>query len=51
MGTCRQRFGAGILYIDVGQCKGARDFAQEGCFFLVGLDQGQGDLRRPQFYG
>ena len=42
-------FGAGDLYIDVSQCKGAGDFAKEGRFFVVGLDQGQGEGRVPDF--
>jgi hypothetical protein len=46
-----QGFGAGVLYIDVGQCKGTGDFAQEGSFFVIGLDQGEGDLGSPDFYG
>jgi len=44
-------FGAGVLYIDVGQCKGAGDFAEEGGLLVVGLDEGEGDLRGPEFYG
>ena len=44
-------FGAGDLYIDVGQCKGAGDFAKEGRFFVVGLDQGQGQSGIPDFQG
>ena len=43
--------GAGIYYIDVCQCKDAKDFAEEGGFLLVGLDQGSVDFRRPDFYG
>ena len=31
-------FGAGVLYIDVRQCKGAGDFAEEGGFLLIGFD-------------
>ena len=41
-------FGAGRLYIDVRQYKGAGDFAQEGCLLVIGLDQREGDLRRPE---
>ena len=44
-------FGAAGEYIDVRQCKGSGDFAEEGCFLLVGLDQGQVDLGSPDFYG
>jgi hypothetical protein len=42
-------FGAGGLYIDVGQCKGAGDLAEEGGLFEVGLNQSEGDLRGPEF--
>ncbi len=44
-------FGAGVLYIDVRQCKCARDFAEEGCFLVVGFDQGERDLWLPEFDG
>ena len=44
-------FGAGVLYIDVRQCKGAGDLAKECRFFLIGLDQGEGDLWHPEFDG
>jgi hypothetical protein len=43
-------FGTRVLYIDVRQCKGARDFAKECDFLVVGFDQGERDLRRPEFY-
>ena len=43
--------GASGEYIDVRQCKAAGDFAQEGGFLVVGFDQGQVDLGRPDFYG
>jgi len=33
-----QGLGAGGLYIDVRQCKGAGDFAEEGGFLVVGFD-------------
>jgi hypothetical protein len=46
-----QGFSAGVLYIDVGQCKGAGYFAQEGGFLLVGFDQGESDVGGPEFYG
>ena len=45
----RQGFGAGGDYIYVRQCKGADDFAQEGGFFVIRLDQRQGDRGRPDF--
>lgn len=44
-------FGALVLYIDVRQCKGASDFAEEGGLLVIGLDQGEGDVRRPELYG
>jgi len=50
-GGGRKGFGAGVLYIDVGQCKSAGDLAQEGGFLVVGLDQGEGDVRSPEFDG
>lgn len=40
-------FGAGGEYIDVRQCKGADDFAEEGGLFLVGFDEGNAEMRRP----
>jgi hypothetical protein len=43
--------GAAGEYIDVRQCKGANYFAEECGFFLIGFDQGQVDLRGPDFYG
>jgi len=42
-------FGAGGLYIDVRQCKGADNFAQERGFLVVGFDQGHMDFRGPEF--
>src|SRR5260370_33092288 len=50
-GSQGEGFGADVLYIDVRQCKGAGDFAEEGGFLLVGFDQREGDLRSPEFYG
>jgi len=44
-------FRAGGKYIDVRQCKFTRDLAEEGCFLLVGLDQGEVSVGRPDFYG
>ena len=46
-----QGFGACVLYIDVRQCKGAGDFAEEGGFLVVGLDQGEGKVRSPELDG
>jgi len=42
--------GAGVLYIDVRQCKGAGDLAEECGFLLVGFDEGEGDVGGPEFY-
>lgn len=50
-GRAGQGFGAGGLYIDVRQCKGAGDLFQECGFFVVGFDEGKRDLRRPEFDG
>ena len=46
-----ESFGAGVLYIDVRQCKGAGDFVEEGGFLVVGLDEGEGDVGGPEFDG
>src|SRR5205085_1798259 len=50
-GVGGQSFGARRLYIDVRQCKGAGDFAEEGGLFVIGLDQSQADIRRPELHG
>jgi hypothetical protein len=50
-GAWGESFGAGILYIDARQCKGAGYFAEEGSFLVVGFDQGEGDVGGPEFYG
>ena len=50
-GTVRERFGAGVLYIDVRQYKCSDDLAEEGGLLVVRFDQGQGDLGRPEFDG
>jgi hypothetical protein len=47
----KEFLGAGGEYIDVRQCKGADDLAEEGGFLLVGLDQGEGDVWRPELDG
>ena len=47
----REGFGAGGLYIDVRQCKRARDLAEERGFLVIGLDQGQVYLGSPEFDG
>jgi hypothetical protein len=65
VGTCAESFGGWIRlgallkkllgaageYIDVRQCKGAEDFAEERGLFLIGLDQGEADWRGPEFDG
>jgi hypothetical protein len=48
--ACGKGLGASVLYIDVRQCKGAGDFAEEGGFLVVGFDEGEGDVRGPEFY-
>jgi len=46
-----ESFGARVLYIDVRQCKSAGDFFEERGFLMIGLDQGEGDVRSPEFDG
>lgn len=38
-------------YIDVRQCKGADDFAQEGDFLVLGFEEGGAEARRPELDG
>lgn len=45
----RESFDANALYIDVRQCNGAGQFTEEGCFFVIGFDEGEGDFRGPEF--
>jgi len=45
----RDGFGAIVDYIDVGQCQGAGHFTEEGGFFVVRFDQGQMEIRSPDF--
>jgi len=45
----RESFCAHVLYIDVRQCNGARQFAEKRGFLVVGLDEGEGDFRGPEF--
>ncbi len=47
----RERFSAVDLYIDICQCEGADDFAEEGGFLVIGFDEGHVDLRGPEFDG
>jgi hypothetical protein len=42
--------GATGEHIDVRQCKGADDLAQEDYLFLVGFNQCQADVRNPDLY-
>lgn len=50
-GRVGEVLGASGKDIDVRQCEFAGDLAQEGCFLLVGLDQGEVDFGCPDFYG
>lgn len=43
--------GAAGEYIDIRQCKSADDFAQEGHFLMVGLDQCDSGPGRPDLHG
>ena len=43
--------GAGGEYIDVCQCKSADGFSQEYSFLLAGFNQGEVEVRRPDFDG
>ena len=38
-------------YIDVRQCKGADDLAQEGDFLVLGFEEGGAEARRPELDG
>jgi len=49
-GRADESLGADGFYIDVRQCKGAGDFAEKGGFLVVGLDEGESDVRGPEFY-
>jgi len=44
-------FGAFGDYIDVRQCKCADDFAEKSCLPVIGFDESQLNLGRPDFYG
>lgn len=50
-GASGEGLGAHVLYIDVRQYKRAGDFAEEGRLFVVGFDQGEGDMGRPELDG
>jgi hypothetical protein len=50
-GVGGEGFGAGGNYIDIRQCKCAGNFAEEGGFFMIGFDQGEVDMRGPEFEG
>ena len=47
----REVLGALVLYIDVRQSKGSRDFAEESGLLMVGLDQGEREVRSPELDG
>ena len=51
VGTGGQDFGSVGDYIDVGQCKCAGHFAEEGGLLVIRFDQRQVDVRGPQFQG
>src|SRR5579864_592548 len=46
-----EKFGAGGLYIDVRQCKGAGDFAEEGGLLVIRFNQREGDAGGPELDG
>src|SRR5581483_1396637 len=50
-GLAGEGFSAGILYIDVRQCKGAADFTKESRLLVIRFDQSKGDLWGPEFDG
>ena len=47
----QELLGSTAKYIDVGQCKSADHFAQEGSFFVVGFNEREADVRRPELHG
>ena len=51
VGTGGQDFGPVGEYSDVGQCKCAGHFAEEGGFLVIGFDQRQVDVLGPEFQG
>src|SRR5437660_1520127 len=44
-------FSACANYIDIRQCKCASNFLQEGGFLVIGFNQGEVNLRRPDLNG
>jgi len=50
-GCGREGFGAGGLYIDVRQCKGPGDFAEESGLLVTRFNQREGNVRGPEFDG
>ena len=46
-----RRFGAGVEDGKAGEVEGASDFAQEGGFFAVALDEGELEVGRPVLDG
>ena len=51
VGAGGQDFGSVGDYIDVGKCKCAGHFAEEGGFLVIGFDQRQVDVLGPEFQG
>ena len=51
VGAGGQDFGSVGNYIDVGQCKCAGHFAEEGGFLVIRFDQRESDVRGPEFQG
>ena len=49
IGVGGEDLGAVGGYIDVGQCKCAGRFAEEGGFLVIRFDQGEVELGRPDF--
>jgi hypothetical protein len=50
-GIAGKLFGALVLYIDVRQSKSSRDLAEEGGLLMVGLNQGEREVRSPELHG
>jgi len=51
VGAVGQGFGPVGDYIDVSQCKCSGYFAEEGGLLVIRLDQGEVDVRGPEFQG
>jgi hypothetical protein len=48
--SLKKVFCAGVLYIDVRQCKGADYLAKEGGLLMVGFDEGHRNIGGPEFH-